>query len=77
MPDDETTPSERTIGEGVRSDGPNGQSSTPQNASSLEELNETSDPIRRRAGDQGWLNTGMSDEDTTPEPRQSGTGPGR
>jgi hypothetical protein len=77
MPDHETTPSERTIGEGVRSDGPNGQSSTPQNASSVEELNETSDAPRRRATDQGWLNTGSSDEDTTPDPLGDGTGPSR
>ena len=66
MPDHEKLPSDRTIGDGVRSDGPNGQSSTQQNATSVEEKNGADDPVRRRPGDQGWLTT-RPDDDTMGE----------
>ena len=62
MRDHENQPSERSIGDGVRSDGPNGQGSTKNNASSIEEVQETNDRSRPRDGDHGWLSS-RPDED--------------
>ena len=49
-------PMDRTIGEGIRSDGPNGQSSTPQNGrDSVADLQGAGEGVTPQGNDQGWL----------------------